>query len=145
MGTVSTADAGEFLRALARTGEGRASVEALQPLVLLDSTPRWEILAAAARDSSRLLRYRRRAADILARAAAGTLGTDDSADDDPTGARREAVYAFARRRGKTEDPVPLLMEIARTNTHRDVRRAALYQLGQTADPRVVELFVSMLR
>jgi hypothetical protein len=144
-GAVSTADASEFLRTLARTGEGRASVEALQPLVMLDSTPRWEILAAAARDTSRLLRYRRRASDILARAAAGTLGTDDSADDDPTGARREAVYAIARRREKSEDPVPQLMEISRTNSHRDVRKAALYQLGQTADPRVVELFMAMLR
>jgi hypothetical protein len=144
LGAVSTREAGEFLQALARAGEGRAATEALLPLVLLDSFPRWDILAAAARDTTRVLRYRRRAADLMARAASGTL-PGESVDDDAANIRREAVYALARKTDKSEDPVPQLLDIARNNAHRDARVAALYQLGQTGDLRAIELFASMLR
>jgi hypothetical protein len=144
LGNVSTREAGEYLQSLARTGEGRAAIDALLPLVLVDSFPRWEALAAAARDTTRILRYRRRAADLMARAASGTL-PGESVDDDAASLRREAVYALARKSEKSEDPVPELLDIARTNAHRDARVAALYSLGQTVDPRAVELFSSMLR
>ena len=143
-GAVSTADAGGFLRALARTGDGRASTSALLPLVIIDSQPRWEILAIAARDTNRLMSYRRRAADLMARAAAGTLPPDPDADDVAASHRREAVYALARKREKSDDTVPQLIDIARSNRHRDARAAALYSLGQTADARAIELFTTML-
>ena len=144
LGTVPTREAGAWLQSLARTGEGRASTDALLPIVLVDSFPRWDVLTAAARDTTRLLRYRRRASDLLARAASGVL-PGESVDDDAANYRREAVYALARRTEKSEDPVPQLLDIARTNAHRDARVAALYSLGQTGDPRAVELFASMLR
>ncbi len=144
LGQVSTREAGEFLRATARGGEGRAAVDALMPLVVLDSFPRWDLLAVAARDSTRMQRYRRRASDLMARAASGTL-PGESVDDDAAGLRREAVYALARKQERSEDPVPQLLDIAKTNPHRDARVAALYSLGQTGDARAIELFASMLR
>lgn len=144
LGVVSTREAGEFLQGVVRGGEGRAAVEALLPLVVLDSFPRWDVLAIAARDSTRVLRYRRRASGLMARAASGTL-PGESIDDDAAGIRREAVYALARKRESSEDPVPQLLSIARTNAHRDARVAALYSLGQTGDARAIELFASMLR
>ena len=145
LGLVSTAEAGRYLTWLARQGDGRVAEAAMLPLVMLDSTDRWSILADAARDTTRLLRYRRRASDILARAAAATLGLGDLDEDDESIQRREAVNALARRDTKEDDPVPRLLEIARTNTHRDVRRAALYQLGQFSDTRAVAYFVELLR
>lgn len=144
IGAVSVRDAGEFLQGVARGGEGRAAVDALLPLVVLDSFPRWEVLAIAARDSTRVQRYRRRASDLMARAASGTL-PGEIIDDDAAGIRREAVYALARKRETSEDPIPNLLYIARTNAHRDARVAALYALGQTGDVRAIELFASMLR
>jgi hypothetical protein len=144
LGAVSTSEAGEYLQTLARSGEGRAAVEALLPLVLLDSFPRWDVLAVAARDTTRVQRYRRRASDLMARAASGTL-PGESVDDEAAGIRREAVYALARKSDKSEDPVPQLLDIARNNSHRDARVAALYQLGQTGDRRAIELFAAMLR
>lgn len=144
LGMVATSDAAAFLRTLARAGDGRASTSALLPLVIIDSLPRWEILAAAARDTGRLMSYRRRAADLLARAAAGTLPADPNADEVAASHRREAVYALARRREKSDDPVPQLLDIARGNTHRDARAAAMYSLGQLADERGIALFISML-
>ncbi len=145
LGAVAASDAGAFLRALARTGQGRASSSALFPLVVIDSQPRWEILAEAARDTSRLMSHRRRAADLMARAAAGTLPADPNADDDVVSHRREAVYALARKHEKSHDPVPQLLDIARENRYRDARAAAMYSLGQLADTRAIELFASMLR
>lgn len=145
LGLVSTADAGKYLSWLVRHGEGRVAESAMLPLVMLDSVARWPVLAEAAGDTTRLLRYRRRASDILARAAAGTLGLGDLDEDDESIQRREAVYALARRETKEDDPVPRLIEIARTNSHRDVRRAALYQLGQTSDPRATAYFMELLR
>jgi len=145
LGLVSDADAAKYLTWLARRGEGRVAESAMLPLVMLDSTARWSILGDAALDTTRLLRYRRRASDILARAAAGTLGVDDLDEDDDSIQRREAVNALARRDDKTDDPVPRLLEIARTNSHRDVRRAALYQLGQTADARAIAYMLELLR
>lgn len=145
LGLVSTTDAARYLAWIARHGDGRVAESAMLPLVMLDSTPRWTILADAARDTTRLLRYRRRASDILARAAAGTLGMNDLDEDDESIQRREAVNALARRDDKADDPVPRLIEIARTNHHADVRRAALYQLGQSADARGIALFVELLR
>ncbi|MDB4888238.1 MAG: hypothetical protein JWL61_93 [Gemmatimonadetes bacterium] len=144
LGLVSTREAGEFLQSVARGGEGRAAVDALMPLVVLDSFPRWDLLAVAARDSTRMQRYRRRASDLMARAASGTL-PGESVDDDAAGLRREAVYALARKQERNEDPVPQLLDIAKTNPHRDVRVAALYSLGQTGDARAIDLFASMLR
>ena len=59
--------------------------------------------------------------------------------------RREAVYALSRKRDKTDDPVPQLIEIAQGSKHRDARAAAMYSLGQLADARAIDLFTSMLR
>jgi hypothetical protein len=144
LGSVAAAEAGAYLRDLARSGEGRVSEQALFPLLLVDSAPRWEVLAAAARDSTRLHRYRQRASSLLARGAASTLGAAAWADDPAAEQRRAAVSALATRRSRDTDPVPDLLAIARTNQHADARAAALRQLGQTADPRAIDLFATML-
>ena len=144
LGVVPTADAFAYLRDVARNGDGRASEEALLPVALIDSIPRWDILAAAARDSTRLLRYRRRATDLLARGAARAVGAMPSDEDPAVAERRAAVRALAMRRNRDDDVVPSLIEIARANKHPDARAEALYQLGHIADARAVELFASLL-
>ena len=145
IGSVSDAQAAAYLVQLMRNGTDRIATQALMPLVLLDSTPRWELLASAARDTTHLLRFRRRASDLLARAAAYTLGPEATTDDDDPSGRREAVYALARQREQNSDVVPELLDIAQRNPHRDARVAALYQLGQNGDPRALQLFTTMLR
>ncbi|MES2179331.1 MAG: HEAT repeat domain-containing protein [Gemmatimonadota bacterium] len=145
LGTVSAAEAGAYFQALARAGDGRTSSQAFMPLILLDSTPRWQVLESIAKDSTKLLKYRRRASDLLARAAANTLPPEANTDEATRAIRREAVNGLVRQRDKYEDSVPTLLDIAKSNPHRDARVAALYQLGQSSDPRAVELFSSMLR
>jgi hypothetical protein len=145
LGSVSIADARAFLEPLALAADGRSSLEAIMPLVLIDSVPRWDILQRVARDSTRLTRYRRRAADLLARGAANTIAQEPNVDDDTRTTRREAVYAIARQQPRNSDVIPDLLTIAKSNPHRDARVAALYQLGQMADARAVDLFTTMLR
>jgi hypothetical protein len=144
LGSVAPAEASAYLRDLARSGQGRVSEQALFPLLLVDSAPRWDVLVAAARDSTRMQRYRQRASGLLARGAASTLGAAAWADDPAADDRRAAVRALATRRARDTDPVPDLIEIARTNPHADARAAAIRQLGQTADPRAIDLFAIML-
>jgi hypothetical protein len=144
LGSIPAAEAGSYLRELARSSDGSVGEQALLPLLLVDSTPRWEVLAAAARDSTHMLRYRRRASGLLARAAAGTLGAAGWSDDPAAQQRRAAVSALATRRSRDPDPVPDLLEIARTNAHADARAEAIRRLGQTADPRAIDLFAAML-
>ena len=144
LGMVSTSEAGAYLRSLARTGDGRAAQQALLPMILVDSQPRWEILAEAARDATKPENYRRRASDLLARGAVSTLGAAAYLDDQPANDRRTAVRALAQRRNRDDDPVPQLLEIAQTNKHVDTRAAAIQQLGQYADPRAITLMATML-
>jgi hypothetical protein len=145
LGLVSASETGEFLRTLTRSDQGRVSEQALLPLLLVDSTPRWAVLAAAARDTTRMLRFRRRASDLLARGAASTLGAAGWSDDPAAVQRRAVVDALATRRPRDADPVPDLLEIARENRHADARAAAIHRLGQTADPRAIDLFATLLQ
>jgi hypothetical protein len=41
--------------------------------------------------------------------------------------------------------VPALIRIARTNPHPELRRTALFWLGQSEDPRALTLFEEILR
>jgi hypothetical protein len=91
-----------------------------------------------------VLRYRRRASDLLARGAASTLGAAGWSDDPAAVQRRAVVDALATRRPRDDDPVPDLLHIARANRYPDARAAAITRLGQTADPRAVDLFATML-
>lgn len=144
LGVVSARDAAAYLLTLARSDQGRVAEQALLPLLLVDSAPRWEILARAARDTTRMLRYRRRASDLLARGAASTLGAAGWSEDAAAVQRRAVVDALATRRPRDADPVPDLLDIARANRYPDARAAALHRLGQTADPRAIDLFAAML-
>ncbi len=69
----------------------------------------------------------------------------DSVDDDPSiEVKEQAVFALSqlpRDRG-----IPLLIEIARSpHRHSAVRRAAVFWLGQSGDPRALEFFEEVLK
>src|SRR5207253_1271887 len=122
-----TADARAFLEPLALAADNRAALEATMPVVLIDSIPRWAILDRIARDSTHMSKYRRRAADLLARGAASTVPPEPGVDEDVRSTRREAVYALSRQQPRSDNIVTDLLAIAKSNPHRDARVAALYQ------------------
>jgi hypothetical protein len=44
-----------------------------------------------------------------------------------------------------DEGVPLLINVARTNTNPAVRKRAMHWLGQSKDPRAVDFFESILK
>jgi HEAT repeat protein len=56
--------------------------------------------------------------------------------------REQVVFAIGSR--KTEDAVDALLDIARTDGDREMRRAAIFWLGQSKDPRVPGMLQQLL-
>jgi hypothetical protein len=73
--------------------------------------------------------------------AAGTIKAAIDSDPD-TDIKRRAVFALSRL--PKDQGVPLLVEVARTNRNRAVRRQAMFWLGQSRDPRAVTFFEEIL-
>ena len=57
--------------------------------------------------------------------------------------KKQAVFALSQQR--RSESVSTLIEVARTNRDPDVRRTALFWLGQSNDPRAVSGFEEILR
>jgi HEAT repeat protein len=53
------------------------------------------------------------------------------------------VFALSQR--PQEEGVPVLIRIARTNPHGEIRKSAIFWLGQSEDPRALALFEELLR
>jgi HEAT repeat protein len=143
LGMVSVSDALEFLTELVQQESGRVSSDAILPMVLADSVAPWTKLLRFARDE-RLPRSVRSSADFwLARGAGAVLGVNrhDESDDDEV--RAQAVFALSQQ--PRESAVPQLIEIVRTSSRPAVRAQALFWLGQSGDPRAIDLFEEILR
>jgi HEAT repeat protein len=146
LGTVSTRDATDFLLALAARADGEAAEHAIFPATLADSVTVWPALLKFARDERVARRVRRQAVFWLGQAA-GEAATrelaglvDDSAVDREV--KEQAVFALSQR--PREEGVPALIRIARAHRDREVRRKAIFWLGQSDDPRALALFEELL-
>jgi hypothetical protein len=144
--TISARDATAFLLELARGGDGRVGEDAILPGVLADSVTVWPALLKLARDEHVPRRARRQAVFWLGQAAgdAATRGLADLVDDRDVerDVKEQAVFALSQLHAI--DAVPVLIRIARTHRDRDVRRKALFWLGQSDDPRALALFEELL-
>jgi len=146
LGTVSAREAVAFLLELARREDGRAGEEAILPATLADSVVVWPTLLKLARDDEVPQRTRRQAVFWLGQAA-GDAATRDLADlvDDRTVDRdvqEQAVFALSQQ--PRDAGVPALIKIARSHRDGEVRRKALFWLGQSGDPRALALFEEIL-
>jgi HEAT repeat protein len=56
--------------------------------------------------------------------------------------RAQAVFVLTQR--PKSESVPELIDIARTATHAAARRAAIFWLGQSGDPRVADVYEYLL-
>lgn len=146
LGTIRPQEAAAYLLHLARSGTG-LSGDPVLPATLADSGTIWPSLLQLAR-SPRLPMERRRSAVFWLGQAAGAAvdGALDSIAGD-TGTEREvrkqAVFALSQR--TSEEAVPALIRIARTNRDPELRKSALFWLGQSNDPRAIDLFEEILR
>jgi hypothetical protein len=154
LGAVPAPEAARWLLDLARRAPGRAASKAVEAAVLADSAVVWRDLLAIARDTDGRPRdVRQQAALWLSHfASAAASGAEPGELDFETGVgadgsddaevKKSAVFALSQLQGNSG--VPQLVTVARTNRDPEVRRAALFWLGQSGDPRGLAVFEELL-
>jgi HEAT repeat protein len=70
------------------------------------------------------------------------LGSTVERNDEDTEVQKQAVFAISQR--KKDESVPMLIKIAKTHQKGEVRKQALFWLGQIDDERALELFKEIL-
>ena len=146
IGQVSTREAVDYLMSLASSSSSKPGTEAIFPMTLADSVEIWQGLLRLARDQSRPSGIRTQSVFWVSQIAGETITanlaalTSDAAVDRDV--REQAVFALSQRpRG---EGVAALIQIARTNRDPEIRRKALFWLGQSRDPRALALFEEIL-
>jgi hypothetical protein len=150
LGVVPAGDAARYLLALARRTTGTPAVKAVAPAVFADSAVVWPDLLAIARDSSPQRHAAQNdAAFWLSRFASAAIGGhptslgDEDEPSDRDDVKVQAVFVLSQLPNR-EGIAPLL-GVVRSSAALAVRRSALFWLGQSGDPRALELFESLLR
>jgi hypothetical protein len=146
LGTVGTRDATSYLMALAKRDDSRVAEKAIFPALLADSVTLWPDLLNIAKATNISRKVRRSAVFWLGQAAgdAATRGLTDLVDDGAADrdVRESAVFALSQR--PKDEGVPALIRIAKQNPDPELRRKAIFWLGQSDDPRALSLFEELL-
>ena len=152
LGVVPASSAASFFLQLAKSAGSHVSNAAVTPVILADSVYPWRDLLAVARDSATRSRgTRSSAAPWLSRFAGAKMSghendlsasDDDGSASDESEARTSAVFALSQLRN--HEGITPLIQVAQTNRDLRVRRSALFWLGQSGDPRALELFERIL-
>ncbi len=148
LGIVRPQEAAAYFLSLAReAGEARLAGDPLLPAMLADSVTVWPSLLRIARSPRLSTHIRGKAVFWLSQAAGAAAGQalDSIATDDrgEREVRKQAIFALSQR--SRDEGVPALIRIARTNKDPELRKTALFWLGQSEDPRALDLFEEILR
>ncbi len=146
LGVVRPQEAAAYFLQLA-SESANLSGDPVLPATLADSVAIWPSLLRLARNPQ-LPEDRRRTAIFWLGQAAGVAATSalDSVvahDDSNRELRKHAVFALSQR--PADEGVPALIRVARTNPDPELRKTALFWLGQSEDPRALDLFEEILR
>ena len=148
LGTVGAREAVDYFLALAPRASGSVGDDAILAAVLADSATPWTALFSIARSESAPHGTRESATFWLSRAAAAAVNhralfadrdEDESESDEVRGA---AIFALSQQ--PRDEGVPALIHVARSNSAPSARDKALFWLGQSGDPRALELFAELL-
>ena len=146
LGQVPAGEAARYLLTLARQSGGDVGGQAVFAATLADSVTTWPDLLKIARDPDVAGGTRRSAVFWVSQAAeaAATRGLDSLAGDGDVDreVREQAVFALSQR--PKDEGVPALIRIATTHTDPEIRRRAIFWLGQSNDPRALQLFEDLL-
>jgi len=145
LGDVPPQQAVDYLLSLARSGSSPAAKEAIFPTTIANDVTVWPQLLQIARDDHASTSVRRDAVFWLGQAA-GKAATRDLADIAASDTvdraiREQAVFALSQQH---DAGVPELIHIAQTNRDPQIRKRAIFWLGQSNDPRAVALFEKLL-
>jgi hypothetical protein len=147
LGTVSPQDAAQYLLTLASTSQdGEVGEDALFPATIAGDVVVWPHLLDIGKDRSLPRDTRKSAVFRLSQAAgdAAAEGLEEIVyeDEGDLEVRESAVFALSQF--EEDEGVPILIRIVRTHPDPDIRRKAIFWLGQSDDPRVIDLFEELL-
>jgi hypothetical protein len=146
LGAVGASDAANYLLSIAQTERGSMGGKAIFPATIADSAEVWPTLVKIARNEN-LPRPTRTQSVFWLGQAAGEAATenlsslvgDNSVDRE---VRDQAVFALSQR--PRDEGVPALITVAKTNKDPEIRKKAMFWLGQSGDPRAIDLFEQLL-
>jgi hypothetical protein len=146
LGMVPAGEAASYLLTIAQSEKGSMGEKAVHPATLADSANIWPALIKLARNAD-LPRSTRTSSVFWLGQAAGEAATanlnslvlDNSVDRE---VRESAVFALSQR--PREEGIPALLAVARTNKDPEIRKKAMFWLGQSQDPRAIDLFEELL-
>jgi hypothetical protein len=145
LGTVSAPRAAEYLVSLAERSP-QLKGDPIMAAVLADSSVSWPALLRIARNTSLPRDTRRQAVFWVSQEAgeAATRGLAELAGDagQDRDIREQAVFALSQL--PHEDGIPVLIQVARSSRDPEIRRKAIFWLGQSEDPRALSLFEELL-
>ncbi len=146
IGELSGREASDLLMDIVRTGDGRAAEKAIFPATLVDGVEVWRELLRIARDDSRPTRARTQAVFWLGQAAEepATAGLREIVGEQAVDreVREQAIFALSQR--PKDEGVPALINVVRTSKDPELRKKALFWLGQSRDPRAIDLIEELL-
>jgi hypothetical protein len=146
LGTVPAAAAAAQLVTLAGNAEGDGG-DLITAASLADSARIWPALFGLARRQDAPVETRKQAVFWIGQAAGAEAakGLDTVVNDDKGDleVRKQAVFALSQR--PADEGVPALIKVARTNRSGELRKTALFWLGQSEDPRALALFEEILQ
>jgi hypothetical protein len=146
LGAVSARDAVAALLAIAADPKHSGGEHAVFPATLADSVSVWPQLLRLARSEDAPRDTRKQAVFWVSQAASdsATAGLSQLAESEreDKDIRTQAVFALSQR--PREEGIPALIRVARSSGSAEVRRSALFWLGQSEDPRALALFEEIL-
>lgn len=146
LGMVPAREAADYMISLAQTERGSMGEKVILPATMADSAVIWPALLKIARNADVPRSTRNQSVFWLGNAAgeAATRGLNELVGDNSVDqeVREHAVFALSQR--PREESVPALISLARTNKDPEIRKKALFWLGQSNDPRALDLFEELL-
>lgn len=146
LGMAAAPDVASYLVSLVQSGTGDIAEKAVFPATLADSANVWPAFIRLARDNTRPRKAREQVVFWLGQAAGdsatahlNSIALDNGIERE---IRKQAVFALSQR--PREEGIPALISIARTNRDPELRKNALFWLGQSHDPRALDLFEELI-
>ncbi|MFL5483323.1 MAG: HEAT repeat domain-containing protein [Gemmatimonadaceae bacterium] len=146
LGMVPAREIANYLLSVAQTERGSMGEKAILPVTLVDSADVWPSLIKLARNDNLPRSTRTQSVFWVGQAAgeAATRGLSDIVVDNGVDreVREQAVFALSQR--PREEGIPALIAIAKSNKDPEIRKKAMFWLGQSGDPRALDLFEQIL-
>ena len=143
LGALSATQAVRVLMHVARTAPGKAAANTIMAARLADTVGVWREILVVARDQERPKSARREAALWLGWLAGDHVFGERGIGEREKSEKQSAVFALSQL--PNNSGVPDLLTVARTHRDPAVVRDALFWLGQSGDPRALDLFEEMLK